>query len=257
VSRMIRWILAGFALLMGVTIYVANRSYDGLVERHYYRSASMEFTEREAEERAGLSVRLPDRYRAGTSRFAVNVGTGAGPLAGARASLTAMRISGEGEDRTFPLREEVPGTYAAQIVLPFPGRWMFALDVRGGALQVRRRWEAFAEEGPRETPSGDLRGAAGGQEVRLLLSPWPPRAMRRLAFTVELPGYAGAAIPVVDLSMKGMYMGRNRVDLSRDPDGRYRGTGVIVRCPSGRKDWEAAVTVPGKGKAVFRLDVAD
>ena len=46
-------------------------------------------------------------------------------------------------------------------------------------------------------------------------------------------------------------MGRNRVDLSRGEDGRYRGTGVFVRCPSGRGDWEATVTAPGAGKAVF------
>ena len=52
-------------------------------------------------------------------------------------------------------------------------------------------------------------------------------------------------------------MGRNRVDLYLGPDGRYRGTGVIVRCPSGRHDWEATVTAPGAGKAVFRFAVAD
>jgi len=56
--------------------------------------------------------------------------------------------------------------------------------------------------------------------------------------------------------MAGMEMGRNRVDLSRGEDGRYRGTGVLVRCPSGRRDWEATVTLPGAGKAVFRFAVA-
>jgi hypothetical protein len=32
---------------------------------------------------------------------------------------------------------------------------------------------------------------------------------------------------------------------------------VFVRCPSGRHDWEATVNVPGAGKAVFRIAVAD
>ena len=105
--------------------------------------------------------------------------------------------------------------------------------------------------------AGVLRGAAGGQEVLLSVAPWPPRAMREVDFTVSLPGYAGSASPSVDLSMAGMEMGRNRVDLSRGADGRYRGTGVIVRCPSGRNDWEATVTAPGAGKAVFRFAVAD
>jgi hypothetical protein len=32
---------------------------------------------------------------------------------------------------------------------------------------------------------------------------------------------------------------------------------VFVRCPSGRHDWEATVTAPGVGKAVFHVAVAD
>ena len=105
--------------------------------------------------------------------------------------------------------------------------------------------------------AGALRGAIGGQEVLLSITPWPPVAMRDVDFTVSLPGYAGKAPPHVDLSMAGMEMGRNRVDLSRGADGRYRGTGVFVRCPSGRRDWEATVTAPDAGKAVFRFAVAD
>ncbi len=256
-TRTLRWILGGFALLMGATFYMAYRSYDGLVERHYYRSASMEFAEREAEARAGFFAILPDRYRSGPSRFAVKLATDAGPLRGARAMLTAMRIKGQGDDREFPLNEETPGAYAAQIVLPSAGQWMFSLDVETDRLHAKRRWSAVAKEGPAGTPSWDLRGMAGNQEVRLVLSPWPPRPMRELSFTVDLPGYEGHALPFVDLSMEGMNMGRNRVDLSLAPDGRYRGTGVIVRCPSGRRGWEAAVTVPGRGKAVFRFAVAD
>jgi hypothetical protein len=105
--------------------------------------------------------------------------------------------------------------------------------------------------------AGVLRGAIGGQEVLLAITPWPPVAMREVDFTVSLPGYAGKASPYVDLSMVGMEMGRNRVDLSRGSDGRYHGTGVFVRCPSGRHDWEATVTAPGAGKAVFPIAVAD
>ena len=105
--------------------------------------------------------------------------------------------------------------------------------------------------------AGALRGAIGGQEVLLSITPWPPVAMRDVDFTVSLPGYAGKAPPHVDLSMAGMEMGRNRVDLSRGADGRYRGTGVFVRCPSGRRVWEATVTAPDVGKAVFRFAVAD
>ena len=105
--------------------------------------------------------------------------------------------------------------------------------------------------------AGVLRGAIGGQEVLLTFTPWPPVAMREVDVTVSLPGYAGKDSPYVDLSMEGMEMGRNRVDLSRGTDGRYHGAGVFVRCPSGRHDWVATVTAPGAGKAVFRFAVAD
>jgi hypothetical protein len=119
-----------------------------------------------------------------------------------------------------------------------------------------RSWDGVVDHSASET-AGVLRGAMDGQEVLLSIAPWPPRAMREVDFTVSLPGYAGKASPYVDLSMEGMEMGRNRVDLSRGKDGRYHGTGVFVRCQSGRHDWEATVTAPGAGKAVFRVVVAD
>lgn len=119
-----------------------------------------------------------------------------------------------------------------------------------------RSWDGLVDRRHSET-AGVLRGAIGGQEVLLSIAPWPPPAMREVYFTVTLPGYAGKASPYVDLSMEGMEMGRNRVDLSRGADGRYGGTGVFVRCPGGRRDWEATVTAPGAGKAVFRFAVAD
>ena len=131
----------------------------------------------------------------------------------------------------------------------------FALGTGATIHIAHRSWDGIGDRPP--SKAGVLRGAAGGQEVLLAVSPWPPRAMREVDFTVSLPGYSGSAPPSVDLSMAGMEMGRNRVDLSRGADGRYRGTGVFVRCPSGRSDWEATVTAPGAGKAVFHLAVGD
>ena len=132
----------------------------------------------------------------------------------------------------------------------------FALGTGATIYIAHRSWDGLGDRRYSET-AGVLRGAAGGQEVLLAIAPWPPGTMREVDFIVTLPGYAGSAPPSVDLSMTGMEMGRNRVDLSRGADGRYRGTGVFVRCPSGRSDWEATVTAPGAGKAVFRFAVAD
>jgi nitrogen fixation protein FixH len=254
VNRLVKGVFAGFALLMGATMYIAHRSYEGLVDRRYHEAGSTEFAEREAEARQGFTAAFTEGYCAGNNRFRAVLSTSAGPLRGARVTLDAMRIGGPRDDRTVALREESPGAYAADVSLPVPGRWIFSLDVDADGFHARRRWTAVALP---PGAAGPLHGAAGGQEVLLSLSPWPPRAMREVEFTVSLPGYAGAAAPHVDLSMAGMEMGRNRVDLSRGPDGRYRGTGVIVRCPSGRNEWEATVTAPGAGKAVFRFAVAD
>jgi nitrogen fixation protein FixH len=254
-------IFAGFAVLLTVTVVVARRAHEGLVERDYYESATREFAGREEEVRVGFRVTLPDRYRAGGSRFTTLLETADGPLRGARVTLAAMRPSGTGEDGSFELREESPGRYAADILLPRPGQWMLSLAVDAGPFRARRRWTAVAlpEDPAAETPhpSGTFRSAAGTQEVILSISPWPPRAMRELSFAVELPGYSGASPPHADLSMPGMEMGRNRVRMARGRDGIYRGTGVFVRCASGRKEWEAAVSVPDRGKAVFRIELAD
>ncbi|MCR4308936.1 MAG: FixH family protein [Deltaproteobacteria bacterium] len=253
-KRLIGGLFAGFALVTGATIYIAHRSYDGLVDRRYYEAGSNEFAEREAEAREGFTATFTDRYRAGNNRFRGVLSTSAGPLRGARVTLDTMRLGGPGDDRSFALREEAPGAYAADVFLPVPGQWIFALSVDAGRLHPRRRWTAVV---PPSDAAGILRGAIGGQEVLLSITPWPPKAMREADFTVSLPGYAGTASPYVDLSMAGMEMGRNRVDLSRGADGRYRGTGVFVRCPSGRHDWEATVIASGAGKAVFRFAVAD
>ncbi len=255
--RVAAGIFAGFAVLMAVTIYLSHRGHEGLVDRNYYESASNEFSEREIERRAGFEVRVPGRYRPGGNRFEAVLATAEGPLQGARVVLVAMRSSGPSEDRRYVLREVAPGTYGEDIHLPSAGQWIFSLSADAGTIHARRRWTVVAAPAG-EPPAGEpLRSAAGGQEVLLSISPWPPRAMRELAFTVRLPGYAGDAPPYADLSMRKMEMGRNRVPLARQADGTFRGTGVFVRCPSGRKDWEASVTVPGKGKAVFLIDVAD
>lgn len=255
--RLTAGIFAGFAVLLAVTVAIARRSYEGLVERNYYESAAGEFASREAEARAGFRVTVPSLLRAGEDRFAVVLGTDNGPLRGARVTLAAMNPAGAEDDRSFDLREESPGIYAADVVLPRPGLWMFSLAADSGAFRVRRRWTAVALPDVATLPPGTFRAAAGTQEVTLSLDPWPPRAMAEASFDVHLPGYGAGPPPHVELSMPGMEMGRNRVPLTRSGDGHFRGTGVFVRCPSGKRGWEAAVSVPDRGRAVFRVELAD
>jgi hypothetical protein len=88
-----------------------------------------------------------------------------------------------------------------------------------------------------------------------IITPKPVRAMHDLTFTVALSGLTPTADPFIDLGMPGMVMGPNRVPLRRAGGGTYQGTGVIVRCPSGRRTWKATVTIPGKGAVEFVFDV--
>ena len=80
--------------------------------------------------------------------------------------------------------------------------------------------------------------------------------MKELIFTIRATGRNTAPAILLDLSMPGMYMGRNEVVLKKNPDGSYSGKGIIPRCPSGRMLWRAAVTVPGAGKVSYTFNVS-
>jgi hypothetical protein len=114
-----------------------------------------------------------------------------------------------------------------------------------------------AREGGAAAASGASSKFAGSQQVLLDIAPKPVKAMRELTFSVALPGYGAAGSPWVDLGMPGMRMPPSRVDLVKEGDGRYRGKGVLVKCSSGTRTWTATVNLPGKGTAVFTIDVAD
>jgi hypothetical protein len=87
--------------------------------------------------------------------------------------------------------------------------------------------------------------------------------MKDLAFTVEVqpPEAGGPGDGEIALGMQGMYMGEHRVRLVRAGAGRWRGQGVFVRCPSGRRGWTAEVRVPaaagGRVAATFAFEVGE
>lgn len=132
------------------------------------------------------------------------------------------------------------------------------------AEAVAARARGGAGEGPRVKPACDLAARpcalpAGPFEVVLDLAPRPLRTMTELAALVELRG-AGAPVDGktvwLSFDMRGMSMGENRRQLSGAGGGRYAGKAVLVRCPSGRKDWVATVVVEGSAAAAARFDFA-
>jgi hypothetical protein len=95
-----------------------------------------------------------------------------------------------------------------------------------------------------------------GSRIEFDIQPKPVTVMRELSFTITITRNGKPAKDVsasLDLSMPGMFMGKNRPVLEKAGDGIFRGTGVIIRCASGRKTWQAEIVVERGGKT----DVAD
>ena len=113
-------------------------------------------------------------------------------------------------------------------------------------------------ESPRiecDVHAGPCKADMSATRVSMDIEPKPVKAMQDLTFTVTFTGEKPVAAPYIDLGMPGMNMGRNRVILKPAGELIYRGEGVIVRCPSGRRTWKAKVTIPGAGSVEFVFDV--
>jgi hypothetical protein len=100
-----------------------------------------------------------------------------------------------------------------------------------------------------------IRPLSGGEgTVTLDVLPKPVRAMIDLVFSVQVAGVSPKDAPYIDLGMPGMTMGPNRVSLKKSDNGVFTGSGIIVRCPSGKTLWQMTVTVPGTGTAEFFIN---
>ncbi len=94
------------------------------------------------------------------------------------------------------------------------------------------------------------------RKVGLDISPRPVKAMQDLIFRVTIDGPADiSSPPYIELGMPAMKMGPNKVQLQDLGGGVFEGRGVIVRCKSGRRTWQAEVRIPGLGEAKFIFDV--
>lgn len=94
-----------------------------------------------------------------------------------------------------------------------------------------------------------------GGTVTLDILPKPVKAMHELTFQVVFNDLQPKQTPLIDLGMPGMDMGKNQVNLKQASPGTYEGTGIIVRCPSGKTIWRATVILPEQGETKFVFDV--
>ena len=118
----------------------------------------------------------------------------------------------------------------------------------GPALAAESTVNCDAHKGVCSQSSGDL-------TVSLEITPRPVKAMQDLVFKVSIEGASPAKHPHIDLGMPAMKMGPNQVSLKPTGPGTYEGTGVIVRCPSGKRTWFANVIVPESGEVKFIFNV--
>jgi len=133
------------------------------------------------------------------------------------------------------------------------------------AVAAQRKGSAVPAETPGVVPTCDLASGpcardAGRFEVRLELGPRPLRTMAELVAALELRrdgAPVDGATVVLAFDMRGMSMGENRRALTGAGGGRYAGRAVLVRCPSGRRDWIATVAVeaPGGAPAIAKFEL--
>jgi len=95
----------------------------------------------------------------------------------------------------------------------------------------------------------------GSIEIVSDINPKPVKAMRELTFSLSMKGSVKDDL-ILDLSMPGMYMGKNEVVLKRTEDGIFIGKGVIPRCPSGKRLWRAKIIDNGNVIAEFLFNVS-
>jgi hypothetical protein len=111
---------------------------------------------------------------------------------------------------------------------------------------------------PCDLGAGPCTAALGDLALTAELGPRPLVALRPLDVHAELRR-SGAPVDgaevAVSFAMPGMQMGENAVRLAPAGGGRHAGAAVLIRCPSGRRDWVATFTIR-EGGATRRAELA-
>jgi nitrogen fixation protein FixH len=267
--------VAAIATALGAvvaTIWIGASLKEGTVVADPYEEGLRYDAERRARERLGWEVRTEEPVPAAGGielRFDIVDRAGA-PVEGASVIVSTGRRDTSRGVRLLAARALGAGRYAVELPRA-DGAHLLRFDVRRGADRVRiERTLELAGAPPRhgEGPSCDVgrgpctRPLPSGADVTLELGPRPLGTMRELAVTARVRDGAGPverASVSVAFDMKGMEMGPNTTPLAPAGRGEWVGKAVLVRCPSGRKDWTATVSVARPGAApepeVVRFDL--
>ena len=103
--------------------------------------------------------------------------------------------------------------------------------------------------------TGPCVSESGEKKIFLDIEPKPVTVMTELNFEVRLENFDNPQSVALELSMPGMSMGLNRINLIKDSGAGYRGTGIIPRCASGKKLWKATILIDGQTGGEFLFHV--
>lgn len=242
------------------TVFVGSKVREETVVERPYEEGLRHDADRAARAALGLALRLDDDApAAGKGPLGLRLADRAGqPFAGATVTVELSRPDTSRGEVRAPARETEPGRYVAELAPPAPGGWDVRVDVARGGERVRleRRITARIDCNLGAAPCS---APVDGGSVTLELSPRPLRTMSDVAVRAEVAGVEPAAVSV-SFSMKGMRMGENVSRLARR-GAAWEGKAVLVRCPSGRKDWEADVSIERPGvpalHAILPITVAE
>ena len=142
-----------------------------------------------------------------------------------------------------------------RLLFPWRGRslaaLLFAFALAAGSIAQ----DASANEDLSKGPVAMT--LEGGIVAQLEITPRPIESMKPLAISVTLTRdgkpVEGAEL-TLDLGMPAMYMGKNSPTMTETSPGRFEGKGLVTRCMSGDKHWQAEITVKEGGvsrKIVF------
>ena len=250
--------------LIAATVVVGSKVREETVVEHPYEEGLHHDADRASRAALGLAVAVEDdRPAAGKPPLTFRLTDRQGRVvAGAKVTVEVSRPDTSHGELRADARETAPGRYAADLAFPAAGAWDVRFDVRRGEDRVRLE-KRITARGACDLGAGPCAAPlAGGGQVTLELEPRPLRTMKDLAVRARLSSAtsplspaggegAGARDPLkvsVSFTMPGMEMGRNEVALAPGPDG-FAGMAVLVRCPSGRKQWTADVAVSRSGAA--------
>jgi nitrogen fixation protein FixH len=241
--------------LIAATVVVGSKVREETVVEHPYEEGLHHDADRASRAALGLAVAVEDDGpAAGKPPLAFRLTDRQGRVvAGAKVTVEVSRPDTSHGELRADARETAPGRYAADIAFPAAGAWDVRFDVRRGEDRVRLE-KRITARGACDLGAGPCTAPlAGGGQVTLELEPRPLRTMKDLAVRAKLSPATSflARDPLkisVSFTMPGMEMGRNEVALEPGPDG-FAGKAVLVRCPSGRKQWAADVAVSRGGAA--------